>query len=154
MHQGPAAHATGNEGMIDYMKNQLATTGSSLADLGNKAGSIAGESVNDVKNKVGSVSPGEVYNNVRVRVQSTASSEKEKSNQEEEDAVQKTTSTPFLWNLDALDLNSQVTNCQVDIDEEDETRDHELIDNMEREKIVEFLQEKHKSNSHLRSKKK
>lgn len=92
MHNGPAAHATGNEGMVDYMKNQLATTGNSLADLGNKAGSMAGESVSDVKNKVGSV--GEVYDNVRVRVQSTASSEKEKNNhEEEEEGTQDNTST-------------------------------------------------------------
>lgn len=73
---GPAAHATGNQGMVDYVKDQLSTTGSSLVDLGNKAGSMAGDSVNDVKNKVGSVSPGDVYNNVRERVQSTAPGDK------------------------------------------------------------------------------
>lgn len=72
-HDDPAAHATESQGMVDYVKDQLSSTGTSLADLGSKAGSIAGESANDVKNKVGSVSPGDVYNNIRGRVQSTES---------------------------------------------------------------------------------
>lgn len=63
---------THNEGMLDSVKNQVNSTetGSSLIDLGNNTSTMAGECFSDVKNKVGSISPGEVVDGVRGRIQS------------------------------------------------------------------------------------
>lgn len=63
---------TGNEGYTDSVKDQVNSTetGSSLADLGNNASAMIGESFNEVKNKVSSISPGEVVDGVRERIQS------------------------------------------------------------------------------------
>jgi len=63
---------TGKEGYIDGGKDQANTaeTGSSLTDLGNNASAMIGESFNEVTNRVSSISPGEVIEGVRERIQS------------------------------------------------------------------------------------
>lgn len=72
-HSQDSAPPQDSQGMLDNVKNQVNSTGSSLVELGNKTSAMAGESLSDVKNRVGSISPGEVYNNIRGRVQSVTS---------------------------------------------------------------------------------
>lgn len=70
--QQAAPTSGNNEGMLDGVRNQVNSTdtGSSLADLGNNASAMIGDSFNDVKNRVSSISPGDVVDNVRERIQS------------------------------------------------------------------------------------
>lgn len=48
-------------------------------------------------------------------------------------------------------MKCRIADCYLRADDPDESKDHEHIDNMEREKIIEFLQEKNKSTANMRS---
>ncbi|BCR91939.1 uncharacterized protein ACHE_70782S [Aspergillus chevalieri] len=117
-----------NEGYMDSVKNQINSTetGNSLADLGNNASAMIGESFNEVKNRVSSISPGEVVDGVRERIQSMTNGNGNGGDAESEHAAKQ---------------------------EAENAPSHEeiqIIEDMESEKIAEFLQEKHMSNANLR----
>lgn len=121
---------TSNEGYADSVKDQANSTdmGSSLADLGNNASAMIGESFNEVKNRVSSISPGEVVDGVREQIQSMTNG---KGNGNGDDAESERAAKQEAENAPSHE-------------------EIQIIENMEKEKIAEFLQEKHMSNANLR----
>lgn len=135
---------THNEGMLGSVKNKVNSTetGSSLIDLGSSASTMAGECISDVKDKVGSIAPGEAVDGFRGRIQSFTNGNNHKGNSEATEKRMSASypSLPPGW-------TNVATHGAEDLPSPEEV---EHIDNIEKEKITEFLQEKHMSNANLR----
>lgn len=138
---------TSNEGYTDSVKDQVNSTetGGSLADLGNNASAMIGESFNEVKNRVSSISPGEVVDGVRERIQSITN-----GNGNEDDAESERAAKQGWFFLTCLILLGVLMLNAIEAENAPTQEEIQIIENMEREKIAEFLQEKHMSNANLR----
>ena len=135
---------TSNEGYTDSVKDQVNSTetGNSLADLGNSASAMIGDSFNGVKNRVSSISPGDVVDGVRERIQSMTNGNGD-DEESERAAKQGWFFLTCLILLGVLMLNA------IEAENAPTQEEIQIIENLEREKIAEFLQEKHMSNANL-----
>lgn len=144
----PPANAN-NERRLDPV-NQVNSTemGSSLAELGNNASPMAGESINGIKDKVNSISPGEVVGNVRGQIQSITTGQQNGNGENGEETLEKGLLLSLFWYI-LLVQGADLPCLRIeDLPDHEELRH---IDNMEKEKIMEFLQEKYKSSANIRA---
>ena len=146
---GSTANAS-NERTLDPV-NQVNSTGTatgSLAELGNNVSAMAGESINGMKDKVSSISPGEVVDNVRGQIQSITTGQREGNGENGEETLEKGLLMSLSWCI-LLVQNADLLFLRIeDLPDHEELRH---IDNMEKEKIMEFLQEKYRSNANIRA---
>ncbi|GIJ82299.1 hypothetical protein Asppvi_000805 [Aspergillus pseudoviridinutans] len=116
----PQAEEQGRDGTRttgSSIADTYSTTASSLADLGNHISTMAGTTMTEIRNKAGSVSTGDVVREVRETAYSITMGSKQ---------AEETTGTGV---------------------EECDPQEARMIDELPKERIAEFLQEKHKSDA-------